>query len=130
MVGCMVAACAGSSSQAGDDVRQVGGNATVIRNSEMTGSVLHTLRTRLPSIRISTEGQRCPSIRFRGDLSMHNQPEPSIYIDGGIVGDTCALEHIAAHEVDRIEVYPSGDTPYSEIRRNPAGLILIFRRQD
>jgi hypothetical protein len=125
----MLAACAGTSKSAGD-ARQPGGNATVIRSSEMTGSVLHTLRTRIPSIRISTEGQRCPAIRFRGDLSLHNQPEPSVYIDGGLVGDTCALEHIAAHDVDRIEVYPSGDTPYSEIRRNPAGLILIFRRQE
>lgn len=129
MVCCVFAACASSGNTSGD-TRKPGGNATVIRSSEMTGSVLHTLRTRVPSIRISTEGQRCPSIRFRGDLSVLNQPEPSIYIDGGLVGDTCALDHVPAHEIDRIEVYPSGDTPYSEIRRNPAGLILIFRRRE
>ena len=86
MVCCVFAACASSGNTSGD-TRKPGGNATVIRSSEMTGSVLHTLRTRVPSIRISTEGQRCPSIRFRGDLSVLNQPEPSIYIDGGLVAE-------------------------------------------
>jgi hypothetical protein len=105
-------------------------NAIVIRSGDMSGTILQTLRTRIPSIRISTDGERCPVIMFRGNLSMRNQPAPSIYIDGTLTADSCVLDHVAGHDVDRIEVYPSGDTPHSQIRRNASGVILIYRRRE
>ena len=104
-------------------------NAIVIRSSEVTGTILNSLRTRIPSMRVVTDAGRCPRIAFRGELSARNQAPPSIYVDGTLNADTCVLEMVPGHEVDRIEVYTSGDTPHSEIRRNPAGVILIYRRR-
>lgn len=80
-------------------------------------------------MRVSMDSERCPLIAFRGELSARNKVPPTIYVDGTLTGDSCVLEMVPGHEVDRIEVYTSGDTPYSEIRRNPSGVILIFRRR-
>ena len=104
-------------------------NAIVIQGTEMTGTILNTLRTRIPSMRVGSDGGRCPRIAFRGDLSARNQPPPSIYIDGTLTADTCVLDMVPGHEVERIEVYTSGDTPHSEIRRNSSGIVLIYRRR-
>jgi hypothetical protein len=104
-------------------------NAIVIQGTEMTGTILNTLRTRVPSMRVVTDGGRCPRIAFRGDLSARNQVPPSIYVDGTLTADTCVLDMVPGHEVERIEVYTSGDTPHSEIRRNSSGVILIYRRR-
>jgi hypothetical protein len=96
----------------------------------MTGTILNTLRSRIPSMRVSVDpASRCPLIAFRGDLSARNQAQPSIYVDGTLTADTCVLDMVPGHDVERIEVYTSGDTPHSEIRRNSSGVILIFRRQ-
>ena len=125
---CMIAGCGGARSEP-RAASATSANAIVIRNSEMTGTILNTLRTRIPSMRVSTDGTRCPLIAFRGDLSRIRVP-PSIYVDGTLTADSCVLDMVPGHEVDRVEVYTSGDTPHSEIRRNPSGVILIFRRRE
>jgi hypothetical protein len=101
----------------------------VIPSSEISGNVLQAIRTRIPAARISTAGM-CPRIEFRGARSMTNQPDPSVYVDGTLMGDTCALTAVSGGDVDRVEVYPSGETPHATVRRNPSGVILIFRRRE
>lgn len=101
----------------------------VIPSSDITGSALQAIRTRIPAARISN-AETCPRIAFRGDRSFSNQPDPSVYIDGTLMGDTCSLNAISGNDIDRIEVYPSGDTPHAAVRRNPSGVILIFRRRE
>ena len=124
----MIAACSAARSEP-KAASATSANAVVIRNSEMTGTILNTLRTRIPSMRVTTDGTRCPLIAFRGDISRTRVP-PSIYVDGTLTADSCVLDMVPGHEVDRVEVYTSGDTPHSEIRRNPSGVILIFRRRE
>ena len=127
---CMLAACAGSKSATETSTASPSNSSgIVIRGSEVSGTVLNALRTRIPSIRITSTGN-CPRVAFRGALSVSNQPDPSIYVDGTLMSDMCVLTSINGQDVDRIEVYASGDTPYPTIRRNASGVILIFRRKD
>ena len=128
---CLLSACAtASKSDQANDTRTPASSATVIRGDEISGSVLESMRTRIPTMRVATNVGPCPRIAFRGDLSARNQGNPSIYIDGTLMADTCALDAVSPHDIDFIEVYPSGNTPRATIRRNPFGLILIFRRQE
>jgi hypothetical protein len=129
VVCCVLAGCGASRTEPKASAA-TSANAIVIRNNEMSGSILNTLRTRIPSMRVSMQGDRCPRIAFRGEMSARNQPGPTIYIDGTLTADSCVLDMVPGHDVERIEVYPSGDTPHSEIRRNPAGVILIYRRRE
>jgi hypothetical protein len=121
---CVLAAC--STRQPSEKQAAANSSAVIIPGSEITGSALSAIRTRIPAARISTSGT-CPRIEFRGARSLNNQPDPSVYIDGTLMGDSCALNSIFGGDIERIEVYPSGDTPHANIRRNPSGIILIFR---
>jgi hypothetical protein len=129
-IGCTLLACASAKTDSGNapEDSAIGAGAIVIRGDEVSGSALQMLRTRIPSARISTSGQ-CPRIIFRGDLSAVNRVDPSLYIDGTLMADTCVLNSLFSPEIDRIEVYPNGQSPYPELRYNPAGAVLIFRRK-
>ena len=105
-------------------------NATVIPGNEVGSGVLQALRTRIPSVRIVTGTTRCPHIIFRAEKSFRNQGDPSVYIDGTRMIDTCSLLDISPTDIDHIAVYVSGSTPYPAVERNPNGLILIFRRRE
>ena len=126
----MLTACAGTKT-ATDTSNASPSNSSgiVIRGSEMSGNVLNALRTRIPSIRVTSTGD-CPRVAFRGALSVSNQPDPSIYVDGTLMSDMCVLTSVNGQDVDRVEVFSSGDTPYPTIRRNASGVILIFRRKE
>jgi hypothetical protein len=125
---CLAAACSGQ--KAGDSEPQPhASGATIIRSTEISGSVLQALRTKIPSVRIST-ATGCPQIAFRGSLSASNQPQPTVYINGTLLADTCALTTVSANEIERIEVYTSGQTPYANIRRNPAGVIIVYQKRE
>ena len=129
VVCCVVAGCSAARSEPKASTA-TSSNAIVIRSSEITGTILNTLRTRIPSMRVLTDAGRCPRLAFRGELSARNAAPPSIYIDGTLTADSCVLDMVPGHEVERVEVYTSGDTPHSQIRRNPSGVILIFRRRE
>lgn len=66
----------------------------------------------------------CPKIAFRGRRTAGN---PSIYIDGTLIGDTCALGDLSSSDVDFVEIYRNGTTRRPGVRNNPNGLILVFR---
>src|SRR5687768_6443500 len=118
IVCCISVACAGRASQPQTDPAS-NGSAIIIRSADISGNVVQALRTKIPSIRVSGSGA-CPQIAFRGNVSLQNQPNPTVYIDGTLLADTCALTSVSSNELDRVEVYTSGDTPYPAIRRNPA----------
>ena len=121
--------CAGS--RAADPADNAGNtNAIVVRNVQMTGSVLEAIRTHVPATRITSAPGECPRIMFRGDLSALQRRDPSIYIDKTRMADTCILNSILAQDVDYMEIYPSGLVADGTIQRNPAGVIIIYRRKE
>src|SRR5688500_6446563 len=97
---CVLLGCGGQQAgtgSAGEPTRP----GVVIRGTEMSGSVISALQTRMPSARINTSGQ-CPRIIFRGDLSARTPVNPSVYVDGTLMGDTCVLNSIYAQDVERV----------------------------
>jgi hypothetical protein len=126
---CVLIGCAGQRTGTDKANEAATRPGLVMRGTEMSGSVINALQTRMPSARINTRGP-CPQIVFRGDLSARNPTNPSVYVDGTLMGDTCVLNSIYAQDVDRVEIYSNGNTPYSTIQRNASGVILIFRRRE
>jgi hypothetical protein len=96
----------------------------------MNGTLLDAIRTNVPATRIGSEPGECPRIMFRGDLSALQRRDPSIYIDKTLMADTCILNSILAQDVDSMQVYPSGLVSDGTMQRNPAGVIVIYRRQE
>ena len=102
----------------------------MIRGSELAGNVLQSMRGRIPAMRVTTASGECPRILFRGELTIRGQRNPTVYVDGALMSDTCILNEISANDVDYIEVYPGGNTPHGNLQRNPFGVILIVRRKE
>ena len=103
--------------------------AIVVKGSDMSGNLLDALRYRVPAMRVTMPAGECPRILFRGIRSIRNQANPSIYLDGTRMGDSCILQQLSASDVEFVELYPSGNTSRTAYERNPFGLILIFRKQ-
>jgi hypothetical protein len=122
-----VAACGGGGTAQPAPEPTQDRSATVIQGADMAGSLLDGIRTRVPTMTIRRDSGRCPSIMFRGSRSAERQGEPSIYVDGTLMADTCILQQIAAEDVDFVEVYPSGIASRPNIRRNPFGVIFVQR---
>jgi hypothetical protein len=102
------------------------GSATVIQGSELSGNLLQSLRNRVPSMTVSEGSGECPRISFRGQRALEHRP-PTVYVDGAMMLDTCILNQISAMEVERVEVYPSGNASLPGVQRNPFGVILVYR---
>jgi hypothetical protein len=122
-----LAGCASGQTQQTNREPTGDGSAIVVRGSEIAGNLLEGLRTRIPAMRVSTPTGECPRIVFRGPRSIRNQGNPSVYVDGTLMRDTCVLAQISASDVDHVEVYPSGISSRVDVQRNPFGLILVYR---
>lgn len=104
--------------------------AIVVRGSELpTGTLLDALRSRVPTMTVATRTGECPRIMFRGPRSIRNQGNPSVYVDGTLMLDTCVLSQISTYDVDYVEVYPSGNSSRAGIQRNPFGIIIVSRQR-
>ena len=101
-------------------------SAIVVR-FESSGNLLDGLRARVPTMAVTYPTNDCPRIMFRGRRSGRNQGNPSVYVDGTLLQDTCVLSQINMSDVEHVEVFPSGNTTRAGIQRNPFGLILVFR---
>src|SRR4051812_10771462 len=90
---CTVCACATVKKPADPSGKNDGnGNAVIIKASELSGGVLQSIRSHVPSLRVvSSSNSPCPRLLFRAEKSMNNQGNPSIYIDGTRMMDTCSL---------------------------------------
>ena len=102
------------------------GSATVVAGSELSGNLLHSLRSRVPSMSVSQPPGQCPRITFRGERAFQYRP-PTIYVDGTMMLDTCILNQISATDVDYVEVYPNGSSGRPGVQSNPSGVILVYR---
>jgi hypothetical protein len=60
---------------------------------------------------------------------MATQGNPSVYLDGTLMSDTCLLSQMPASDIRSVEVYPSGNTSRPGIQRNPFGIIMVFRHR-
>lgn len=125
MAALLCAGCAGSTSSRSDPAPDI--SAIVVRGSEMSGTLLDGLRTHVPTMKVDQGGGQCPSIMFRGPRSIRNQQNPSVYVDGTLMLDTCILTQIPSHDVETVEVFPSGITSKPGILRNPFGVIVVQR---
>jgi hypothetical protein len=102
-------------------------SAVVISGADMTGNLLDGIRTRVRTMTIRRQSGACPTIMFRGTRSAERQGNPSVYVDGTLMSDTCILQQIPADDVDFVEIYPSGVSSRPNIRRNPFGVIFVQR---
>lgn len=103
------------------------GSAIVLHGSELAGSLLDAMRSRVPGMTVTARAGQCPVIMLRGPRSISNQGNPSVYIDGTLMVDTCVLENLHTAEVDRVEIYQSGILSQPNIQRNPFGVIIVYR---
>jgi hypothetical protein len=122
------AAACGAKSPADAESHPTG--AIVIRRSELrTGTLLEGIKPRLPMMTTSERAGQCPLVTFRGLRTFSAADTPSIYVDGTMMTNTCALIEISSSDVEVVEVYTSGAAGRAGVQRNPAGVILVFRRQ-
>lgn len=117
---------------AGNGVANFDG-ATVVTGQELhesNGSVLRAIMGKVPNMKVNFTGLlRCPAIALRRFEEINGHNFPSVYVDGTRTHDTCVLESIQAHDVDRVEVYPAGFTKRPGYATSTHGLILIFSRR-
>src|SRR5688500_14479161 len=128
LCGATVAGCGSRSAQQGGSTPD--GSAIIVRGADLSpGNVIESLRTRVPTMTVTTRQGECPRIVFRGQRSVRNAGNPGIYIDGTLMLDTCVLTQMSSADIDTIEVYPGGHTSRPGVVRNANGLILVFRRR-
>lgn len=127
----VLAAC-GFTLGATDDasVRSNGGGTVVSGPALMDGhgSILESLRGKVPGLNIRNDGDPCPRITLRNDASYRTQVSPLVYVDGTRTMDTCILESLRSRDVEMVEVYPTGVTNRPGYIMHPHGLILVFLR--
>ncbi len=126
-------ACAGHSSprtRSGpvqQDVKSAG-DAIILSGSllhEQSRSLLNLMRARVPSIQI-VDDQPCPDVYLRGRSTIVSSSNPAIYVDGQRATNTCVLDMVNSLDLDRVEIYPSGQ-PRGYLS-DPYGVILMFLR--
>jgi hypothetical protein len=101
----------------------------VVRGADISGNVLDGLRGRVAGMTITARPGECPLITLRGSRSSANRGNPSVYVDGTLMRDTCILAQIPGIDVDFVEIYPGGASARTGVGRNPFGLILVFRHR-
>ena len=126
----LLTACASTPNRVDGGVSSRAGG-TVISGAALqdgTGSVLDAMRGKVPSLKIQRYRGQCPKIALRNDATFQTVVEPHIYVDGARATDTCILESLRTHDVDRIEIYPTGVSGRPGYLSHAHGLILLFMR--
>lgn len=105
------------------------GDAIVLSGNllhQQSRSLLTLMRARIPSIQI-VDDQPCPDVYLRGRSTIVTPSNPAIYIDGQRATNTCVLDMVNVLDLDRVEIYPSGE-PRAGYMSDPYGVILVFLR--
>lgn len=105
--------------------------ATVISGPALldgSGSIIESLRGKVPGLQIRSDAGPCPRITLRNDASYQTQVSPRVYVDGTQASDTCILESLRSRDVESVEVYPTGVTSRPGYGVHAHGLILVFMR--
>lgn len=118
-----------------DDSRVVFENGGItLKGAALTdgaGSLLETMAGKVPNFRVirSAAPGRCPILTLRNDAGSQTvAPNPLIYVDGTRTMDTCVLESLRRHDVERVEIYPQGFTTRPGYGTHQHGLILVFMK--
>jgi hypothetical protein len=111
----------------GRDSEERSDGALLIRGADLNGPVLQALRNRVPNMTVTTESGRCPRITFRGQRSAIQQGDPSVYVDGAPMRDTCILQQIQSADVEWIRIYTGGASRPAGMAHNPFGTIVVQR---
>jgi hypothetical protein len=122
------AACAQHNRAATADTSARGG-ATVVQGADLVsrgGSLLEALKGRVSNMRVDRMQGRCPLITLRGQKTIIGSTDPTIYIDGTRMGDTCSLDQVQVVSVERVEVYAGGISPPPGYAPAANGTILVF----
>lgn len=130
LIGLLVgaAACGGKRANDADYAPRVDRSVIVVRGSDMSGNLLDGLRMRVPTMMVGNrQAGACPQIMFRGPRSIRNQGNPSLYVDGALMVDTCILTQITAADVERVEIYTNSN---AGSQRNPFGTIMVYRLRE
>jgi hypothetical protein len=114
----------GGSGERGD---RVSGGTITIPGDAMSGPLLPALRNRIRTMTVTSAGTPCPRIIFRGSRSVLRQGEPSVYLDGALMADTCILLQIDAADVEYVTVYAGGANIPAGFQHNPFGTIIVQR---
>ncbi len=110
------------------DVRSDGG-ATILSGAifdKTTRSLLDVMKAHIPSMQVMDD-QPCPDVYLRGRSTIVSSSNPAIYVDGERASNTCVLDMVNVHDLERVEIYPNGQ-PHGGYQSSPYGVILIFMR--
>jgi hypothetical protein len=125
----IIMACRTSGGASGESAGSDGSMIQIDGTQLSSGSLLDAIRIRVPAMLVTERSGQCPLVMFRGQRSMTTQDDPSLYVDGTLMSDTCPLQQIPVTDVRSVEVYPSGIATRPGIRRNPFGIIMVFRNR-
>jgi len=110
---------------------QMRDGATILTGDALAdgrGSLLSTMRGKVPNLRIQLYQGQCPKVSIRSHVTFQSVVEPHIYVDGTRATNTCILESLQAQDVASVEVYPMGFIKRPGYGTHAHGLILIFMR--
>ena len=131
----VMAACATTSRATRDSAadgplapRSLSVSRTVFQQTDLATvpTIVDALRARVPNLRIRRSNGGCPMVTLRAARAVNEISSPLVYVDGTRTVGTCALVDVAPHDVERVEIYPSGVTPRPGYARSSNGLILVF----
>lgn len=127
-VGC--ASFGGSGDEGGAGIESRGGGIQIygVALTDGHGSVLDTMRGKVPNFSIQYTQGDCPKISLRNHATFRTIVNPHVYVDGTRATDTCILQSLRTSDLELIEVYPRGVSSRVGYGFHAHGLILLFTR--
>jgi hypothetical protein len=123
---CLLVAACGSARREVDPAR-VSDGSIMLRGADMSGPLLQASSHRVRNMQVSTAGSPCPRITFRGQRSATQQGDPTVYVDGTMMRDTCILQQIQSSDVEYVRIYTGGAGRPAGMDHNPFGSIVVQR---
>jgi hypothetical protein len=124
-----LAACFGGSRSAGlgngPDRSSVSRIIIDVAELETPPNLVTLIQSRVSNVQVRRDGS-CPDLEFRGRKSLVMRTPPGVYVNGQHALNTCILDMLNPHDIDLVEVYPSGVSNRPGYFSTAGGLILVF----